>query len=208
MLVTKTVTSLHFTALHSTSLHLSTLHFCRFSNLPFFFFMLKPRVISGDSFRGKSVSWWETHSCWERWTWCHLPTILGDYLYKQFWQARGSLFVNNNYIRVTPTICQSIYCWSLTLTSHCLSHLLLLLLLLLIPLSVIIWIFSPLCYTLPFTKTPTPPFVYICTSSEGHVSFSFFESVLAKKHSCVFYPFLHFQRLFSLTFRHLSFCLL
>jgi len=51
-------------------------------------------------------------------------------------------------------------------------------------------------------------FFLIFSSSDGHVSFSFFESVLAKKHSCVFYLFLHFQRLFSVTFRHLSFYLL
>lgn len=153
--------------------------------------MLKPSAISGDSFRLESVSWWETHSCWEHWTWCQLPTVHGDDLYKQFWQPRRSLFVNNNYIRATPTMCLSIYCWSLTLTSHCLSHLLLPLLLLLITLSVIICIFSPLFYTLPFAKLPPPPclHIHILMDMLPSVSLSLClqrNIVASSTHSCTF----------------------
>lgn len=67
---------------------------------------------------------------------------------------------------------------------------------------VIICIFSPLCYALPFTKLFFfffKYFIYIFSSSDGHVSFSFFESMLAQKHCYIFYLFLNFQWLFSVT---------
>jgi len=170
--------------------------------------MLKPRVISGDSFRGKVCHGGKD---------IHAENSEPDVSFPQYMvmiftssfdkQEVHCLLITIIYAQHRP------YANPSTLASHCLSHLLLLLLLLLIPWSVIICIFSPLCYTLPCTKLsfffPTSFFfVYIFTSSDGLVSFSFFESVLAKKHCCIFYPFLHFQRLFSVTFSHLSFCLL
>jgi len=67
--------------------------------------------------------------------------------------------------------------------------------------------FSFPSFTLSHLQNCLPP-LSTYSHFDGHVAFSFIESVLAKKHSCVFYPFLHIQRLLSVTFRHLSFCLL
>lgn len=107
--------------------------FADFIAFSFFFLILKPRVISGGSFRGKSVSWWETHSCWEHWTWYQLPTIHGSDLYKQ--QEIHSLLIIIIYAQHQPyanpttadsspshhIACRTSCCYCFCFSFHCLS---------------------------------------------------------------------------------------
>jgi len=120
--------------------------------------MLKPRVTSGDSSRGKVCYGGKD---------IHAENSEPNVIFPQYMvmiftsnfdkQGVHCLLIAIIYAQHRP------YANPSTLASHCLSHLLLLLLLLLIPWSVIICIFSPLCYT-PMYKTVFffPFFLFLC----------------------------------------------